>query len=69
MEKISCPKCNTTGLGERAIHTTIKGKTIFQLKNMYIKDLYDFLLEIPERKSIPLYREIIINTNTKFEIF
>lgn len=38
-----CPKCGGTGLGQQAMHTTIGTKTISQLENMYIKDLYDFL--------------------------
>jgi len=38
-----CPKCGGTGLGEQASHTTINGKTITQLENMYIDDLCEFL--------------------------
>ncbi|WP_160689283.1 excinuclease ABC subunit UvrA [Clostridium sp. C2-6-12] len=38
-----CPKCNGTGLGEQAINTTVGGKTITELENMYIKDLVEFL--------------------------
>lgn len=39
----TCPKCNGTGLGEQAINTTVGGKTITELENMYIKDLVEFL--------------------------
>jgi excinuclease ABC A subunit len=39
---ISCPKCNGTGLGEQAANTTIGGKTITELENLYISDLRDF---------------------------
>lgn len=38
-----CPKCGGTGLGQQAMHAIIGTKTIFELENMYIKDLYDFL--------------------------
>lgn len=38
-----CPKCGGTGIGQQAMHTTIGGKTISDLEDMYIKDLYDFL--------------------------
>lgn len=38
-----CPKCGGTGLGEQAINTTVGGKTITELENMYITELYDFL--------------------------
>lgn len=39
---VACPKCSGTGLGEQAIHTTILGKTITELENMYIDDLLMF---------------------------
>lgn len=45
MERRVCPKCLGTGLGEQAAHTTFHGKTITELENMYIRDLYDFLLD------------------------
>ncbi|WP_341282774.1 hypothetical protein [Paenibacillus sp. FSL H8-0537] len=32
---ITCPKCKGSGLGEQAIPTTIAGKTITELENMY----------------------------------
>jgi excinuclease ABC A subunit len=40
---INCPKCNGSGLGEQAANTTVNGKTITQLENMYINDLFEFL--------------------------
>jgi len=40
---VDCPKCGGTGLGEQAAHTTVNGKTITQLENMYINDLCEFL--------------------------
>lgn len=40
---ITCPKCKGSGLGEQAIHTTIEGKTITELENMYIDELLLFL--------------------------
>jgi excinuclease ABC A subunit len=39
---IACPKCKGSGLGEQAIHTTIAGKTITELENMYIDELLLF---------------------------
>lgn len=39
----TCPKCNGTGLGEQAINTTVGGKTITEIENMYIRDLVEFL--------------------------
>lgn len=38
-----CTKCGGNGLGVQAIHTTVGGKTIVELENMYIKDLFEFL--------------------------
>lgn len=53
---IICPKCKGTGLGEQAIHTTIAGKTITELDNMYIDELLLFLQskkdELPGKKLI-----------------
>lgn len=39
----TCPKCKGTGLSQQAIHTTISGKSIVDLENMYIKELHNFL--------------------------
>jgi excinuclease UvrABC ATPase subunit len=43
VHKVPCPKCNGSGLSEQAAHTTINGKNITQIENMYISDLYEFL--------------------------
>lgn len=48
---VVCPKCNGTGLGEQAIHTTIAGKTITELENLYIDELFMFLQS--ERDALP----------------
>lgn len=37
-----CTKCGGTGLGEQAAHTTFGGKTITELEDMYISDLFTF---------------------------
>lgn len=41
----ACPKCQGTGLGQQAQHTTISGKTITELENMYLDELLSFLQE------------------------
>jgi len=43
VHQIPCPKCNGSGLGVQATHTTINGKTITELDDMYISDLYEYL--------------------------
>ncbi|WP_442600547.1 ATP-binding cassette domain-containing protein [Paenibacillus sp. KN14-4R] len=48
---ITCPKCNGMGLGKQAIHTTISGKTITELENMYIDELLLFFNK--ERDKLP----------------
>ncbi len=40
-----CPKCHGYGLGQEAIHTTIGGKTISEIEDLYISDMYTFLKE------------------------
>jgi excinuclease ABC A subunit len=56
----NCPKCNGTGLGEQAINTTVGGKTITELENMYIKDLVEFLkLEKNKLSGANLIGEIL----------
>ncbi len=52
MEKGKCPKCQGMGLGEEAIHTTIGGKTISELEQMYIKDLYEFLRKLDTKNRL-----------------
>lgn len=39
----TCPKCQGVGLGTFALHTRIGGKTIREIEEMYIGDIYDFL--------------------------
>lgn len=53
-----CPKCKGTGLGEQASHTYYHGKTIAELEQMYIGDLYQFLSQIDEEKNV-LLKEIM----------
>lgn len=38
----SCPKCGGSGLNPYAAKTTVMGKTIFELEDMYIRDLCGF---------------------------
>ncbi|OPA75250.1 ABC transporter [Paenibacillus selenitireducens] len=42
---VPCPRCQGTGLGEQAIHTTFAGRTITELEEMYIDELLPFLRE------------------------
>lgn len=60
MQTITCPKCNGTGLGEQAMHTTVGGKTISELESMNIKDLYLFLKDFSATKPSEMLREILI---------
>lgn len=39
----TCPKCHGAGLGTHALHTTIGGKTITEIEDMYVNDIYEFL--------------------------
>lgn len=39
----TCPKCHGVGLGTAALHTRIGGKTITEIEDMYIGDIYEFL--------------------------
>ncbi|MDD4124366.1 MAG: ABC transporter [Eubacteriales bacterium] len=67
-EEISCPKCGGTGLGEMAAHTTIGGKTITELENMYISGLCGFLKALPEGYKSPLLNEIIIKLDCMVDV-
>lgn len=51
MAQRACPKCLGTGLGEQAAHTTFRGKTITELENMYIRDLYDFFSDCDDDRN------------------
>lgn len=57
MARRVCPKCLGTGLGEQAAHTTFHGKTITELENMYIRDLYDFFSDCDDDRN-PLLAEL-----------
>lgn len=63
---VPCPKCNGSGLGEQATHTTINGKTITELENMYISDLCLFL----KKDALPtkLLEEIIIKLECMIDV-
>lgn len=52
MKKCKCQKCNGTGLGEQASHTYFCGKTIVELEDMYIGDLYEFLTLCGEKNAL-----------------
>lgn len=62
-----CPKCCGTGLGEQAAHTTFHGKTITELENMYIRDLYDFFSGFDDGKN-PLLGELKLKLSCMIEV-
>lgn len=62
-----CPKCNGTGLGVHASHTTVFGKTFPELENMYINDLNTFLKEHSDGKN-PLLNEIITKLSCMVDV-
>jgi len=64
---ISCPKCSGSGLGSQAAHTTVSGKTITQLENMYISDLCDFL-EKDKLFGTKLLGEILIKLKCLIDV-
>ncbi|WP_455716012.1 ABC transporter [Anaerosporobacter sp.] len=47
----TCPKCHGVGLGTQALHTTIAGKNIVELEDMYVSDIYKFLKEYAGGKN------------------
>lgn len=57
VDKVSCKRCEGTGLGREVAHTRIGGKTITELEGMYLEDLYQFLQELPGEKT-PLQKEL-----------
>ncbi len=67
VKEIVCPKCKGTGLGEQASKTTIHGKTITELENMYINDLLAFLKEHFDEKN-PIMKEIIIKLSCMVDV-
>lgn len=62
-----CPKCFGTGLGEQAAHTTFHGKTITELENMYIQDLYDFFSDCNDDRN-PLLGELCLKLSCMIEV-
>ncbi|WP_202903155.1 ATP-binding cassette domain-containing protein [Paenibacillus gorillae] len=66
---VICPKCKGSGLGAQAIHTTLSGKTITELENMYIDELLDFFIN--HRDALPgknLIGEIIIKLQCMIDV-
>lgn len=57
VDKIICKGCEGTGLGKEVAHTRIGGKTIVELEELYLSELYDFLNNLPNEK-IPLQKEL-----------
>ncbi len=66
MEKGKCPKCQGMGLGEEAIHTSIGGKTISEMEQMYIKDLYEFLSKLSTKNR--LIQEILTKLECMIDV-
>lgn len=67
MTQHTCPKCLGTGLGEQAAHTTFHGKTITELENMYIRDLYDFFSDCDDNQN-PLLGELLLKLSCMIEV-
>ena len=67
IEERKCTKCDGTGLGEKASHTTFGGKTIDELEGMYISDLLAFLKENYDGKN-PLLKEIITKLSCMIDV-
>ncbi|MCM1231142.1 MAG: hypothetical protein NC245_00900 [Muribaculum sp.] len=67
MTQCACPKCLGTGLGEQAAHTTFHGKTITELENMYIRDLYDFFSDYDDDRN-PLLGELRLKLSCMIEV-
>lgn len=67
MARRVCPKCLGTGLGEQAAHTTFHGKTITELENMYIRDLYDFFAACDDSCN-PLLGELRLKLSCMIEV-
>lgn len=67
MIRCACPKCLGTGLGEQAAHTTFCGKTITELENLYIRDLYDFFAECGDTRN-PLLGDLRLKLSCMIEV-
>lgn len=57
VDKVYCKRCEGTGLGKEVAHTRIGGKTIVELEEMYLSELYEFLHTLPNEKT-PLQKEL-----------
>ncbi|MDF2537802.1 MAG: transporter related [Herbinix sp.] len=66
--KDTCPKCQGSGLGEQASHTSIGGRTITELETMYIKDLYEFLSDLYTERTNPLSKEILAKLSCMVDV-
>lgn len=64
---VSCPKCGGSSLSEQAAHTTLSGKNITQLENMYISDLYEFLKK-DKLSGTKLLEEILIKLECMIDV-
>jgi len=53
-----CRKCAGSGLGLQARYTTIEGKTITDLEEMYLSDLLQFMECYADKSGNPVAREI-----------
>lgn len=67
-EETACPKCGGTGLGEMASHTTVGGKTITELENMFISELRDFSVSLSVEHSLPLLDDLTIKLNCMVDV-
>lgn len=67
MARRICPKCLGTGLGGQAAHTTFHGKTITELENMYIRDLYDFFADCDDARN-PLLGDLRLKLSCMIEV-
>jgi len=64
---VPCPKCGGAGIGEQAAHTTIMGKTIAELENMYISDLCQYLKQ-DKLSGTKLLEEILIKLECMVDV-
>ncbi len=62
-----CTRCHGSGMNEYAATTTVAGKTITQLNDMYIRDLLEFLRNADIKQS-PLLKEIIVKLDCMVDV-
>ena len=67
VHEVPCPKCSGSGLGLQATHTTVNGKTITQLEDMYISDLYKHLKK-DKLSGTKLLEEILIKLECMIDV-